>query len=158
MDGIRRYIFMLICMAILCGLVPELFENNSTQKKLLKFAAGILMVIVAITPLIGREQLVLNWVPTDLEVEVQDALSDGQVQADDMYRQIITQQTQAYILDKATSMGAELSAEVILSDTELPTPETVVLTGNVSPYVKKQLSNILISDLKISEDKLQWNY
>ena len=158
MDSIRRYIFTLICMAILCGLVSALFENSSTQKKLIKFAAGILMVIVALTPLLGSERLKFNRIPTDLGMEAQSALYAGKEQADGMLRQIITEQTQAYILDKATSMGVELSAEVILSDTDPPTPETIVLTGTVSPYVKKQLSNTLISELEISEDKLQWNY
>ena len=159
MERIRQYIFMLICMAILCGLVQEFFDNNTTQKKLLKFAAGILMVIVAMTPLIGQERLQFNWnLSGDLNQETQDALSIGQEQADSMLRQIITSQTQAYILDKATSMGAELSVEVALSDTEPPIPEAVVLSGDASPYVRKQLSHILLTDLEISEDKLQWNY
>ena len=158
MESLRRYIFTLICMAILCGLVTEFF-SNSPQKKLLKFAAGILMVIVAITPLIGKERIAFNWNLTgDLNMEAQEALRIGQEQADGMLRQIITQQTQAYILDKATSMGAELSVEVALSDTEPPIPEAVVLSGNASPYVRKQLSHIIITDLGISEDKLQWNY
>ena len=157
-ENIRQYIFTLICMAILCGLVPEFFENNSLQKKLLKFAAGLLMMIVAVTPLTGKERLNINWMSADLTQEAQAALSSGQEQADGMIQQIIIQRTQAYILDKATSMGAELSVEVHLSDAELPAPESVVLTGAVSPYAKKQLSKILVSDLSISEDKLQWNY
>ena len=158
MENIRQYIFALICMAILCGIAPEFFENDSSRYKLLKFVAGLLMMIVAITPLMDKEKLELHWMTEDLEQEAQSALSIGQEEAEVMLRQIITEQTQAYILDKATSMGAVLSADVILSDAEIPTPESVVLTGNTSPYVKTQLTNMIVSDLDISEDSVQWNY
>ena len=156
-ENIRQYIFTLICMTILCGLIPEFFEKGSTQRKLLKFAAGILMLIVAITPLTGKEVLQFDCISADLPNQTQTALGVGQEQANDMLRQIITQRTEAYILDKATSLGANLSAEVLLSDAELPTPEAVILTGAASPYVKKKLCAILTSDLAVSEDNLQWN-
>ena len=158
MENIRQYIFSLVCMAILCGIVPEFFESNSTRKKLLKFVTGLIMMIVVITPLIRKEKPEFQWQMGEFRNEVQHALSAGQEQADGMLRQIISQQTQAYILDKATSMGAELSAEVMLSDDEMPTPESVVLTGTASPYLRTQVTNMIVTDLAVSEDKIQWNY
>ena len=115
------------------------------------------MMIVAITPLTGKELLRFDRLSVEFTQETQTALQTGQDQANDMLRQIITERTEAYILDKAKSMGVNLSVEVVLSDAELPTPETVILTGEASPYVKKRLRTILISDLDISEEELQWN-
>ena len=158
MENIRQYIFSLVCMAILCGIIPGFFDSSSTQKKLLQFATGLLMMVVAISPLIDKEKLQFQWQFGDFTKEAQLVLSTGQEQADGMLRQIISQQTQAYILDKATSMGAELSVEVMLSDDEMPTPESVVLTGTASPYVRTQVTNMIVTDLAVSEDKIQWNY
>ena len=157
MDNIRQYIFTSICMSILCGLVTELFANNAAYQKLLKFAAGMLMTVVAITPLTGKNIWQSDFLSANLHREAQHTLAAGQEQADGMLRQIITERTQAYILDKAVSMGAELSAEVFLTDTTPPTPEAIILDGEASPYVKKRLTAMLVSDLAISEDKLQWN-
>lgn len=156
MENIRQYILSLICVVIICSLIPEFITENGSHKKMIKFATGMLIIIVAMAPITGNDIWRIELATGDLSQEAQYALSAGQEQADNMLRRIITEQTQAYILDKAASMGAELSAQIILTDAQPPTPDIVLLTGTVSPYVKKQLSNVLIRDLAISEDKLQW--
>ena len=69
----------------------------------------------------------------------------------------IKTQAQAYILDKAASMGADLTAEVILADSKPCVPSCVILSGAASPYVKRQLTETLAQQLAISEDNVVWN-
>ena len=157
MESIRQYIFTLICMSLICMLLPEFFENGSGLKKQIQFVAGILMILTVLAPLVGNRITLPEFYIDGLSDEAQHAITTGQEDADDMFRKIIIERTQAYILDKSASMGADISVELTLTDAETPTPETVTLCGTVSPYVKKKLTRALISDLGISEDKLQWN-
>lgn len=157
MESLRQYIFSLVCGTVICAIVPEFFENGSGHKKLVRFVAAILLTIVALRPFTGKNGLQFDVLSISPGEEAQYTVAMGQEQADSMLRQIITQRTQAYILDKAASMGADLAVQVILADSDPLVPETVLLTGPVSPYVKKQLTSSLVSDLAISEDDLQWN-
>jgi hypothetical protein len=68
----------------------------------------------------------------------------------------IIQQTQAYILDKARSLDAELTVEVFLGDGTIPVPIGVRLEGNISPYARKLLSQMLQDDLGIPAEEQIW--
>jgi hypothetical protein len=148
---------MLICGAMLCGLIQSLFQGDSGIRTLVTFAAGLLMVIVAISPFLKNQDTWLDLHMADYTATANAATVQGHEYAQAQMRQIIIEKTQTYILDKAAAMGAEISAQVQLSDGELPYPESVTITGAVSPYVKKQLTHMLQTDLAVTEDHLQWN-
>ena len=69
---------------------------------------------------------------------------------------IIKDRTEAYILDKAASMGLSLRVEVILSEEEIPKPITVKLWGTVPPYTKTRLRNWMEDTLGIGEEDQLW--
>ena len=75
---------------------------------------------------------------------------------EEMLRQIITDETRAYIMDKARSYGAEIQVEITLSRANPPVPEGCTIWGQISPYVKQQLKKILITDLGIPEENHLW--
>lgn len=156
-DQIRQYILTLICMAIICGSVPKFFGDNGAQKKLLSFVAGMVMTIVAVSPFLGKNLQSYLWIREEFSLEAQDTIAIGQEQADSMLSDIIIKRIQSYILDKAASMGADLTAEVILDDSKPCVPSCVILSGAASPYVKRQLTETLGQQLAISEDNVVWN-
>jgi hypothetical protein len=47
--------------------------------------------------------------------------------------------------------------EVELSDEEIPVPKTVSVTGKISPYAKKQLSEMMERELGIKVENQKWN-
>ena len=59
-------------------------------------------------------------------------------------------------MDKAESLGAELTVEVTLSDDELMVPCAVKLSGAISPYAKKVLSDTIAKDLGIQVEEQIW--
>ena len=69
---------------------------------------------------------------------------------------IIIEQLQAYILDKAADLGAELEVEILMPDDGSGQPQGVVLRGAVSPYAKTRLQQIIAEDLDIAKEKQQW--
>ena len=71
-------------------------------------------------------------------------------------RTIIKGETEAYILDKAASLGVELEVDVLLEDMYPMAPKTVRLSGSVSPYVRNRLQNIIAEELGISKENQIW--
>ena len=69
---------------------------------------------------------------------------------------IIKEETEAYILDKAASLGVTLSVEVMVEDGNVPRLSGVQLSGQVSPYARQQLSTWISNDLGISKENQKW--
>ena len=67
---------------------------------------------------------------------------------------IIKAETEAYILDKASQLNVELSVEVTIDEENIPT--AVTLSGEVSPYARRQLQEIIESDLGIAKENQRW--
>ena len=68
--------------------------------------------------------------------------------------QIISEQTEAYILDKAADLHANLHVEVTVGEDNLPT--AVTLSGEASPYARRQIQAIIANDLGISKENQKW--
>ena len=88
--------------------------------------------------------------------EVEDAVSNGKGAAYEAMAASIKAQTEAYILDKAESFGASLTVEVSVEGPDLPVPCGVRIAGSISPYGKKQLSDMIVKDLGIPAEEQIW--
>ena len=84
------------------------------------------------------------------------SVSDGENMAREELETIIKSRAQAYILDKADSFGADLTVEVILSSSEIPIPCGVRIAGEISPYGKNRLSQMITEDLAIALEDQIW--
>lgn len=80
----------------------------------------------------------------------------GQNIYNEALREHITSQTEAYVLEKAKALGADLKIEITLSTTDPPLPVGATITGNISPYSKAQLTDIFVNDIGIPEAQLIW--
>ena len=74
----------------------------------------------------------------------------------DAIRQLIIQETEAYILNKAGLLGMDIRADVELSEGEYPVPERAVIRGNWTDSQKSQLSAMLEAELGIPEEDQRW--
>ena len=83
-------------------------------------------------------------------------IASGQQMAREQETQIISRQTQSYILDKAQALGAMIEAEVGLSDERPFVPVSVTIKGNLSPYARQVLENIIQNDLGIRKEDQLW--
>jgi hypothetical protein len=88
--------------------------------------------------------------------EAQTAVQEGENFAFEELSKRIKEETEAYILDKAVSLGAAVSVEVSLTGSTPPTPNKITIKGAVSPYVKKVLSGYIKEQLGIPEEAQIW--
>ena len=86
--------------------------------------------------------------------DAKDAAAMGENLARDSMADIIKEETEAYILDKAADLHANLHVEVTVGEDNLPT--AVTLSGEASPYARRQIQAIIANDLGISKENQKW--
>ncbi len=151
MGRMGEYVLSVLCVSLICGLVSRLLSPKGVQGKLVQMLCSILLILSIVSPLAGWS--FRSW--EDLRLDVQQsanaAAEQGKNEVDEQYRQVITQRTSAYILDKADRLGLALEVSVELSEERLAEPKAVTLRGKVSPYAKKVLSDWLTEELGIED-------
>ena len=59
-------------------------------------------------------------------------------------------------MDKAASLDATVTAEVILSGGDIPVPTQITLVGSVDAAAKTRLEQIILQDLGIAKENQLW--
>lgn len=156
MDSIREYLIGVVAAAMLCGIITTLTEEKGTVGLAVKLMAGLLMLLAVIRPWTSISLDGLFGWADDITTDGTDFVTSGERMAEDSYRTSIKQQTEAYILDEAKALGCSLSVEVILSEDDMPVPEQVRLSGEVSPYARQTLAALLTERLGIEREDQIW--
>lgn len=154
MEAIARYIFTLICGAVLCGIVLAIC-GGGPGAGMRKTLCGLFLAFLVISPL---KKLDARELYRDIGVfsdDAEAAVRAGEEQARAAETSIITDSCEAYILDKAAELGAQIAVSVRLDpDTRMPCAVTV--TGNVTPYEKQTLSSYIAQTLGIEKEAQDW--
>ena len=148
------YIYRIIAAAIICSIVHALFRGDPDHGKRVKMICGLFLMIVIISPL--RE---LNGIQIEGAIYKEDGAgyaAEGSMQANVALREIIIQRCETYIVEKATSMGADINVEVSVSDDTYPTPCAITICGAVAPYTKTKLQEVIMDDLGIAKEQQTW--
>lgn len=98
----------------------------------------------------------LNEIKTQLTFDAERISLSGQNTARDALVDGIMDATRAYILDKAEALGADVTVEVMLDDSQIPVPCGVRIRGNISPYLREKLGSLIERDLGIPTEAQQW--
>lgn len=156
MSSIGEYLSGVLCAALICGIVSELMGKKGVSASLIKILCGIFMTLSVIAPLVDIRMGPLEDLTNGIRADAQSAIAEGESMAVNEYRTVIKQRTEAYILDKANSLGAEVQVSVSLDEGELAQPCSVIIRGRISPYAKGLLSNWLSTDLGIHTEEQKW--
>ena len=147
------YILSVVCTAVLCGMILLLFEKRTIQG-VVKLVLGIVLTVAVLKPIIQDDFISLEDHFDDLQVERMYAVATGSDYAKLLEAEIIKEKTQAYILDEAAKLGADITAEVELDTDNIPV--SVCIYGQMAPYTKKQLESVIESQLAIQKENLLW--
>ena len=156
MDEVKQYVISLLTAALLCSVVNVWIPSKGSGGALVRLISGVLITITMISPLVNIRIQDFSDMFLEYSDSGQDYAQSGKEQAAMAMGEIIKQQTEAYILDKAACMGLDLEVEVTLSETDPIIPDTVMLKGQVSPYAKMQLISTIEDQLGIIREKQIW--
>ena len=156
MEGLTQYIISIVVVGILSALLLHLVSKKSVSGKLLKMMCGIFMLFTLVSPLTRFSMREYIAFFDDIRWDALNITAKGETYGQDLLRQSIKEKTEAYILDKAMLLGADIHVSVSCNTTDFPKPAYVELSGNVSPYVKGKLQQIISKDIGIPEDNQIW--
>ena len=153
---IRDYILTVTAASLICGIVNAIQFRKTPARALIKLISGLFLAVTVISPLLQLK--IRDYIDYSLEVSMEaDAIAaEGENIAAEAMGSIIKSKTDAYILDKAASLGADVQIETVLADTQPLVPVRVVIKGTASPYAKTLLSDWISQTIGIPKEAQQW--
>lgn len=156
-NWIRQYLLSVTAVAIICAILKGLIDQKTGSGKMIKFLAGIFLTVTVIAPWTKLEFSDINDYIQDFTAEAESAAAVGTLYRQGELQRIIKSQTEAYILDKAASLGVELQVEVLVSDGNPPLPYAVTLeVTTLAPYTRERLRQYIANELGIPEERQTW--
>ena len=149
MEALRQYVISVVAATMLCGIVVRLFPNGS-GKQMGKLICGLFLAYTVLSPI---SRVDFSKLP-DFSLRCMDAAAMGENLARDSMADIIKEETEAYILDKAADLHANLRVEVAVGEDNLPA--AVTISGEASPYARRQIQAMIANDLGISKENQKW--
>lgn len=156
MQNIGQYILHVGLAALLVGIICEFSDGKSSTGMLTRMICGLFLAFTVINPLTELNFDILESFSGITTHNGQQAVSAGTAMAEESMREIIRQESAAYILDKARSLGCDLYADVTVGEGDNPLPESVCITGNVSTQIRRLLEALLETELGIPKENQQW--
>ena len=151
MTFLRSWLLSVTACAVLVSIVQQLTDGGA-MKKIVRFVGGVLMLAML------RPLLSLTFDLPELDGghyrEAVEALKETlNAEQDSALGESIAAQTQAYIEDKASSLGLSVCAEVQTAlRGGVPFPDSVTLYGENSAA----LGAYIVQELGIAEENQLW--
>ncbi len=155
MQALGEYIVSICAAAFLCGIIGSLAPKGAA-KEIIKLVCGLFLVFTVIRPISEINLPDLVEVGKSFQKDAQSAVKAGEDMAQTETAAGISEQLEAYILDKARLLRLELTVEVELDEEGSFLPKTVTLRGDAAPLARKQLTELLQKDLGIPEEDIRW--
>ena len=153
MEVLVQYLISICAVAIICGIVKVISDEKKPSGAMIRMIAGLIMAFTVVGPVVDLEPGDLPVLKLDIAEEAQAVSEYGKEFADAEVNSIITRRLEAYILDKAASIDADISVELRLVDYR---PVGVTMRGPILPRDKQRLQQILETDLGISKENQKW--
>ena len=157
MGKIGVYILSVTAAGIICGIAKTLLSNKGGAAEMGKLLVGVFFTIAVVQPLINIEFVGLDRFIDGISADGKVWTDSGINMSQEAVSDIIKDRVEAYILDKANDMHANLSVEVSVEPGTPPQLSEVVISGDVSPYVRERLNRMITEELGLTEEQQIWN-
>ena len=155
-NNMQQYILSVIGATIICSLINQLIDSNSTCGSLLKMMTGIVFSIVLVSPVLHIPFNSYFYELEEIESIADTYVQQGATDASNEIQCLIKSNTESYILDKAYEMGLDVTIEIVVDSETPPKPVYITITGQVSPYSKHKLQNYITETLAIPKENQLW--
>lgn len=155
-EGIKGYLLGIFAAALVCALVNRLVKDKGAAGASLKMITGLFMVFTVINPLAKLSWTNIGLWTGDFSGNAAMIAAEGERSTREALAAVIKTRSEAYILDKALALELQLQVEVVLSEDDIPVPETVRLSGRASPYARARLQQFIEEDLGIDKEHQIW--
>ena len=155
MRALAEYIISVSAAAFLCGILNSMMLKG-TAKEVMKLVSGLFLAFCVISPVSDLRLPELTDLGESLQQEAQEAAAAGESMAQESVSESIKEQLEAYILDKAESLGLNLTVEVFLAEEDSFLPEGVTLQGDAPLPERQELIQEITDALGLTEEDITW--
>ena len=152
----REYILSVGIAAVIVGIICSIADGCGSTGTLTRMICGLFLAIVAIKPITDLNFEYLEVFAAGFEETAEAAALAGSEMAEEVRRDIIKAQAEAYIFDIASSYNLQVQIEVVLAQGDAPVPESVCLTGAAAPAAKEKLQTKIARELGIPKERQVW--
>lgn len=156
MGRFAEFILSVSAASILVGILVSLTDKKSGSAQIIRLLGGLFLMLTVISPIVKMDFSGVTDYLESFRLDGTSTAAWGENAAQEEYRSIIKTRAAAYILDKAETLDAVVTVEVMLSDDETAMPERAVLRGAVTQWAKAQLSQMMEADLGIAKENQVW--
>lgn len=155
MDNIRQYILSVITAALICGIVNAWITGKGTYTAAIKIVCGLFLTVTIISPLakieISDPELYFNR----LSEEAEAASAAGTLWNTETKAAFMKDNLEKLVLEKSMSMNLKITTDITVDDTSM-LPTEITISGTISPYAKRVLSQFIQDNLGIPEEDQNW--
>ena len=156
MQTFGQYILSIGMASLIVAIIEEFSDHKNATGTAIRMVCGLFLAFTVINPVTKLNIGILDAFSENLQLNAEAAVSAGSKLADQSLRQIIKEETQAYILDKAKALGCTLEADVTVGEGKPPVPASVRITGRIPANLKADMEVFLDEELGISKENQQW--
>ena len=157
MSKIGQYLLSVVAAAVIVAISNTLIDKKGAIGSILKLITGVVLSMVIVSPWTDLRFNDFEHLYSYTETDALSLVAQGQETAQSEISAYIKTQMQAYILDKASNLGLDITVDVILTEEAPPSVETVRITGIGSPYAKQRLMQIVCTEFGVAEECLIWS-
>ena len=146
----RQWLLGVVACAVLVSVAAQLCPEGALRT-IVRFTGGLLLLLAMLRPVAGYEPDAAVWNAGEYREAVARLEQELTTERENALRHGIAEEWEAYIEDKAGSLGAAVRAEAEMGDWG-GLPERVTLRGAYNG----ELSRFLALDLGIAKEKQIW--
>ena len=157
MQALGNYLLRIVAAALLLGAAGQLVRGKR-GKQMLRLCGGLCMALVVLAPLPGLASLAGSNSLSDALLASEPA-AENLAQVREELGKLISQQTEAYILDKAEELGANVSGVKVQAQWNLDglwVPYSAEIDVPDIGSAKAALEGMIQNELGIPAERQMW--
>ncbi|MCQ2420747.1 MAG: hypothetical protein MJ118_06400 [Clostridia bacterium] len=156
MRGVYDYLLSVITASFFCSLVLAVLPKGTVRRSAVVTSA-VILALVTLVPIMRIDFDDFARAIADVRMQTRAAQTGIEVQNEELVETIIRQDCESYILDKAESLGLQISAAVQICNTGSgPYPYSVRICADLTPTQRQLLSQIITDELAIPPERQVW--
>lgn len=157
-EFVHNYIQTLVCSAVFCFLALALTPEGS-GKKAVGIACAAAMMIAIISPVVSIDMSDYSKTLTEYKLKAEEYADSGKKESENLNRLYIQDKCQAYILDKAKNMGADIDEVTVTAEWSTDGfwyPVSCEICYGCTEQLRAELEAFISAQLGINKDEQKW--
>ena len=153
LELIRQWLVGITCAAMIAALAEGLAPPGAVRK-IGRFTGGLVLLIAVLKPVAAVDGQTLSRALAEYRLDLSAYGAQLEEENRGLMKSIIEEQTAAYIVDKAASMGLSCQVRVEAGGSgEWPIPWRVTITGDLDGEAREALTRRIQEDFAIPAER-----